>query len=424
VTWLAIGCLALALPVAATGAPGSYDRAFSHDGKVITSLPGSRNEGTDVALAAHGKVLVTVRAEIGPGAKRFTLVRYTRRGRLDKTFSHDGVARADLGGFAAANALAVQRDGRIVAAGSVFRSGTTYDFGVARFLPNGRLDKTFSGDGVRTVSFSEDPLYDTASAVSLAKRGRIVLAGYATPTAGNNDVGIARLKPRGGLDPAFSGDGKATLDLGAVGDATNGLAIQGDGKPVVTGATTNGGERRFATTRFRANGLPDAFGGAGTVITDFPDTAADDVDDAFAVGIQSNGRIVAAGYTGNGFGGPTKVAVARYLTDGTPDPAFDGDGLQTFDFVPQGDQAQDLAISGRKLFLAGVTATEGTRGNDILLLAVRRNGTLDPSFAAGGVRVTHLGTLNDFGQAVDASKRRVIVAGLAQDELAVVSYRR
>ena len=271
-------------------ADGELDQSFSGDGKTVLDL-GGEDSGTDVAITDSGKVLVAATGEPG-GQSDIMLLRYTRRGRLDRTFSHDGIARARFPSFAFANALAVQDDGRIVVAGQTFEKATNYDFAVARFLPGGRLDRTFSGDGRKTIAFADAARYDTANDVALTPSGRILLAGTATANPDDNDIGLARLKPNGALDPDFSDDGRATLDAGSTGDQANAVAIQPAGKIVIVGETFSGGETRFLVARFRPNGTPDPGFAGGIVITDFPDDEAGEVDVARAVALDGNGRIV------------------------------------------------------------------------------------------------------------------------------------
>ena len=74
-------------------------------------------------------------------------------GTLDTTFGGDGkVMTSVLGDFDQARSVAIQGDGKIVAAGAV-RNGLTSYFGVARFNADGSLDTSFAGDGTTATSF-------------------------------------------------------------------------------------------------------------------------------------------------------------------------------------------------------------------------------------------------------------------------------
>lgn len=150
----------------------------------------------------------------------------------------------------------------------------------------------------------------------------------------------------GDLDPAFGVGGKVTTDFTRKGDSANSLAIQADGRIVVAGKSGP----KFALARYNSDGsLNTSFGGDGKVTTNF--TSGE--DDAFGVGIQSDGKIVAAGLAGFGVSNP-KFALARYNTDGSLDTSFSGDGKLTTDFTRKYDSAYSVAIQADgKIVAAG-----------------------------------------------------------------------
>jgi uncharacterized delta-60 repeat protein len=113
--------------------------------------------------------------------------------------------------------------------------------------------------------------------------------------------------PPGDLDPTFGGDGKVTTDFAGGQDQASAVAIQGDGKIVTAGAAFVSGNLDFALARYNSDGSLDAtFSGDGKVTTDF----AGSTDQALAVAIQTNGRIVAAGLAV--VSGNQDFALARY----------------------------------------------------------------------------------------------------------------
>jgi uncharacterized delta-60 repeat protein len=173
----------------------------------------------------------------------FALARYNPNGSLDPTFSGDGKQTTNFGRFDGAGAMAIQPDGKIVAAGGALDG----DFGLARYKPNGALDPTFSGDGMQTTDFGGG--FDGARGVALQGDGKIVAAGCACPNDVNaRDFALARYNPNGALDPTFSGDGKLTTDFGASDDAADAVALQTDGKIVAVGHGGPGGD--FALARY------------------------------------------------------------------------------------------------------------------------------------------------------------------------------
>src|SRR5206468_1942992 len=149
--------------------------------------------------------------------------------------------------------------------------------------------------------------------------GKIVAVG-----SGGSRFALARYKHNASLDSIFGGDGKVTTRFNRGRSVADGVVIQGNGKIIAVGAARDGG--RFALARYNADGTLDAtFGGNGKVTTSFSSFIG---GGASSVAIQGDGKIVAAGATGDG-----NFALARYNTDGSLDASFDGDGKVTTSFT-------------------------------------------------------------------------------------------
>ena len=128
----------------AKAAPGDLDPTFSGDGKALTSI-GVSSYGNDVAVQADGKIVVVGGSDAGAGGTtRFALTRFMPDGSLDPSFGGDGMVTTDFGNVAA-DAVALQFDGKIVAVGGQ---------AVARYLPDGSLDASFGAGGKVTTDFS------------------------------------------------------------------------------------------------------------------------------------------------------------------------------------------------------------------------------------------------------------------------------
>ena len=343
----------LALPAAA--AAGDLDASFDGDGKVTTDL-GGFDTANGVAIQADGRI---VAAGTGTASVDFALARYNRDGSLDTDFGGDGNVTTDFGGSDGAEGVAVQPDGKIVAAG-----GGAADFALARYNRDGSLDTSFHGDGKVTTDFGG---LDAAVGVAIQPNGRIVAAGFA---AGSADFALARYNRDGSLDTSFDGDGMVTTDFGgSMFEAAAGVAIQPDGRIVAAGFT----QSDFALARYNRDGsLDTSFDGDGKVTTDFGGT-----DFAFGgLAIQPDGRIVAAGGGAPG----DDFALARYNRDGSLDTSFDGDGKVTTDFGAS-DQASAIAIqSGGKIVAAGHRAE--SVGINWALARYNRDGSLDTASTA------------------------------------------
>ncbi len=232
---------------------------FDGDGKLTTDFFGSSDEARAVAIQSDGKIVASGYTHVGGGNYDFALARYNSNGSLDSTFSGDGKVNTDFqGGDDGAYAMAIQPDGKIVAAGGVHTISTGYDFGVARYLSNGSLDTGFSGGGFAAINFVSGTGTEVANGVAIQSNGNIVLAGY-SPGVGQ-DFALARLLPNGPLDTSFSGDGRLTTDFSGGDDMALGVARQADGKIVAVGSAYMGSNNQndFAIARYLP--IPSDFG--------------------------------------------------------------------------------------------------------------------------------------------------------------------
>jgi uncharacterized delta-60 repeat protein len=364
-------------------ANGSPDPSFSGDGKQTTGF-GGPDEGNAVAIQANGRIV----AVGGAASRGFGLARFTPNGSLDPTFSGDGMQTTDSGGILRANGVALQADGRIVAVGSA-----RYGFGLARYNPNGSLDPSFSGDGVQTTNFGCVGGCADANGVAIQANGRIVAVGIVDSGGG---FALARFKPNGSLDTSFSGDGMQTTYSGRV---ANAVAIQADGKIVVVGSSDSAA---FTLARYNANGFLDpSFSGDGVQTTDFGGSG-----EATGVAIQADGKIVTVGYAGGDF------ALARYNPNGSLDPSFSSDGMQTTDFGGD-DRANGVALQAN----GRIVAVGDAVGHGFALGRYNPNGSLDPRFSGDGKRTTDFGSGDGAnGVALQANGKIVAVgSGLGTD---------
>ena len=222
---------------------GSLDDAFSGDGMERTDL-GALEGAKGVGIQDDGKIV----AVGGGGAPAYDLelARYNQDGSLDMSFSGDGIQTTDFGGVDQGEDVAIQDDEKIVAVG---RSGS--QFALARYGMNGELDLTFSGDGKQTTGFAGSA---GAEGVAIQRDGKVLAAGSAQTPAHDRDFALARYDAFGELEPRFSGDGKRTIDL--LGKDTGwDLALQSNGRIVVTGSSFPSGagahdpKGGFATAR-------------------------------------------------------------------------------------------------------------------------------------------------------------------------------
>lgn len=212
---------------------GSLDTLFGTGGIVKTSIAGHRGWATSVAMQSDGKIIVgggIHTAPNPPNAIYFgAIFRYNSNGTLDTTFDGDGYVTFADGDTDGVRAVAVQPDGKIVAA--------TPSLGIVRLNADGSFDNTFSGDGRLTAAI--DP-----RSITLNANGRITVAGNH-----GGDFAVARYDVDGALDTTFSHDGRFLVDFGASSnDRVGSVAVDSRGR-VVLGGDANA---TFAAVRLRA----------------------------------------------------------------------------------------------------------------------------------------------------------------------------
>src|SRR5262249_54988064 len=150
---------------------------------------------------------------------------------------------------------------------------------------------------------------------------------------------LARYNPDGSLDTSFHGTGKVTTAIGPGNDEASALALQPDGKLVVAGRSYNGSNADFALARYNADGsLDTSFNGTGKRTT--PIGSFD--DDAYGLAVQPDGKLVAAGESNTG--SQVEFALVRYKPDGSLDTGFNGTGKVTTAFGSFQDGANALAL--------------------------------------------------------------------------------
>jgi uncharacterized delta-60 repeat protein len=290
------------------------------------------------------------RSDVGP-TFHIAVVRYHPDGSLDTSFNGTGKVITDFGsGRSRGLALAIQPDGKIVVAGNSVVSPGYAGITVVRYDPDGGLDSSFGGTG--KVATPVLPGGSVAHSVALQADGRIVVAGYSN-NGNNNDFALVRYHSNGSLDTSFNGTGKVTTVFGNNTDIGESVTVQSNGKIVVAGYTSDGNSNFFALARYNSDGsLDQSFNGTGKIVSTIGESAY-----ATSAVLQSNGKIVVAGNTYSA--GEYKIAVARYDTGGSLDPAFNG-GIVTTNVGGGSEYADSVALqSDGKIMVAGRTVWSG-----------------------------------------------------------------
>lgn len=324
---------------------------------------------------------------------------------LDGAFDSDGKVTTDFSATDTGRAVAVQPDGKVIVAGNTSTSGGV--FTVARYNTDGTLDTSFDSDGKLTFSAQAN---SAATAVHVLSDGKILVGGYFFfSTILARDFAIYRLNPNGSLDTTFGtgSSGSVKTNFGSQGgeigsgDFAYAMALQSDGKIVLAGTTniTGSGGGDIALARYTSAGALDtSFDTDGKLTTNLSG-----IDIAYGVAIQSDGKIVVAGESGGNF------ALARYSSTGALDTSFDSDGKLTTDIGASDDGARGVAIQADgKIVVAGHSG-----GNFALARYSGSDGSLDTSFGTGGKLTTDMGASDDSanGIRIDANGRLVVAGG-------------
>lgn len=398
----------------ARAAAGDLDPGFGGDGKVTTNFTSGSDQALGIAIQGDGKIVAAGSANGFATNSMFALARYQVDGTLDATFGGgDGkVVTNFTRAFDQAVIALIQDDGHIIAAG--YAAGR---FAVARYNDDGSLDAGFGGgDGKVMTNFTSGD--DFGWTAALQADGKIVVAGGAGGVGGR--FALARYETDGTLDTTFGGgDGKVVTDFTRGYDYVDDIEIQDDGMMVAAGAADYfRSQGKVALARYDAAGILDpAFSANGKLTTNL----TSGWDGAFAVALQNDGKIVVAGQ-GAGF-----LAVARYQPTGGLDLTFGGgDGKAFTNFTSGVDYADEVAIQDDgKIVAAGAANYYGPNAK-FAVFRLNADGTSDPSFSGDGKVTTDFTTGRDGAWSMAIQEDGSIVAsgyaGWRRASFALVRY--
>jgi len=341
-------------------------------------------------------------------------------GALDTTFSKDGKLVTNVHPTRSdwLYDVAIQSNGKIVAVGFSDMSGSEI-ISVVRYRPGGRLDTTFSGDGKVFTRLGN--VLSQAYSVAIQPNGKIVISGQSCNSYMHIcDAAVVRYNANGSLDTTFSGDGKVIVDSGGDDNGSyGGLAIQPDGKIVIVGYMWNGSDNDMAIYRLNPNGALDTtFSGNGRARVGF---GSGRWDTARAVVIHPDGKISVAGHSCETSVKNCNFAVARLKSDGSLDNTFSGNGKLTTNFGASEYCSGAALQADGKLVVAGEKFVSDIN-RKIALARYNHDGSLDTTFAGNGKRVTSFGLAWASDVLVD-SNGKIVIASWANGDFGVVRYK-
>ena len=285
---------------------GTPDPAFGNNGKVTSPL-GTTTFCEALALQDDGKIVAA--GYSFQSNNEFVVIRYLEDGTPDDTFSDDGFIITPVGNSSAVvRCMLMQPDDKILVAGQALNELTfRWEAAIARYLPNGTLDETFNDGGIVTTSAGNQDV--TITAIARDTDGKIILGGFIGTSPSNNNFTLIRYMPDGQLDSVFGDNGIFITPFTTNNNLANALLIQPDHKIIAAGTATINGLEQFAIARYDVNGIPDpSFGNDGKVNTEIGNFAS-----ITGLTFDRQGNIVA---TGSSFNGTIfQFTASRYLND-------------------------------------------------------------------------------------------------------------
>ncbi len=450
---------------------GEPDTSFSLDGKLITHINSSASDIRAIALQTDGKIIA---AGGGSGKDAaltksdFAAVRYLTDGSLDLNFGSSGIFTQDfenaanvplslltlanqsmlLGGYSLinsnsdimllklqpdgiqdssfnktglivqdlnlthsfANRIRVQQDGKILA-GGYSNYYDSYEYTAARYDLYGKVDSSFSADGLAILFFSQDQ--DICNDLAIQDDGRIIQLGTSTNSSGLSSIMLLRFLENGSADNSFDSDGKVISTLSSTGSEGTCLQLQKDQKILAGGMIYDGINANFALVRYLPSGKPDSsFGLNGIVTTDF----GSNNDRANAISLQSDGKILLAGSTTST--DQTSFAISRYQMDGHPDLSFNQTGtliLNIADAEINIAKVIKLQNDG-KILVGGFLKPTKFNNSFFALFRLNADGSLDSGFSTDGKLVLDLNNeSNDISDFIFLANDQILLAGNSFD---------
>ena len=308
---------------------------------MVTYDGGNGNDsGNAIAIDSQGRILVAGYSSNGSDID-VLLQRYNTDGTLDTGFGTNGVVTYDGGnGGDHGDAITIDPNGNILVAGYKQQGTSKYSLLVLRYDTTGSLDTTFSSDGV--VTYGGTPSCFGRSVITDI-HGQVFVAGSRNGVV-SNDILLLKYKSDGTPDTNFGTSGVVTYG-GSGDDEAHSITIDSQGRILVGGYVHNS-DYDMAVLRYTAAGsLDTTFGTTGIVIYN-----GGDMDYGYSITIDSQGRILVAGYSKNGSN--NDMTVLRYTAAGSPDTTFGTSGVVTYNGSVD-DKAYSITTDSQTRILVG-----------------------------------------------------------------------
>ncbi len=364
---------------------GILDSTFGLKGKVTTSI-GKADYPYEILLSTDGKILVTGQSYYNSSQKGIALVRYNSNGDLDQTFGSSGIVTTNVGINSDGRGIAIQANGKILI-GANLNDSLGGNFALLRYNDDGSLDNSFGNNGIITKAIGSGG-HNFCSSIALQNDQKILTLGY-SHNGSDKDFTLLRYDTSGNADNTFGLNGIVITDFGNNNDWGNFMTIQPDGKIIVVGISNNGSDDDMAMARYNADGSLDTmFGSAGKLITSINNYN----EQAYGVALQPDGKILVTGGVFNG--SKYDFSLLRYNSNGSLDNTFGIGGIVTTEIGTIHDYCFSVAVQSNGKILVGGYSNNGS-DNDFALIRYDSIGNLDNSFGSNGIITTDIGNGND-----------------------------
>jgi len=397
--------LGLSPRTAGTSLAGATDPdpdVFGVDGKVGVHVGTSTDDFLPaLALTPEGKILSAGLSVDSATGRRIQVISVTRRladGSPDPAFGDNGIVLLKSLRGQATH-LEPTADGGVVGSGFEFVAGVPQAV-VFRLDAAGRLASGFGDAGVVRPPAAADG-FGIETWLDLQTDGKIVVAGLTSADSVNVDISVRRLLANGAPDTGFGTKGQKIVDLSGD-DEAGAIAVQTDGKIVVAGQTAHDDDA--LALRLTADGALDTTFGTDGLAT----FNVNGLDAASQLALQSDGKIDIVGETRTAADAPRDSVLFRLLADGRPDPSFNDTGRVVFD-NPGDDSGFGIGIEpDQSIVVSSFQFQQPAVVTDSFLNRVTSTGKADPRFGADGtVRVHNPEATFEVGLAVQPDGRIV-----------------
>ena len=308
----------------------------------------------------------------------------------------------------------VQSDGKIVSTGSTQEYSSTYQVLMARHNAGGTPDLTFNGTGFATfdAGFGSN---DEAYCMALYPSDKYVIGGR-VDAGGNQDVMIMRVNSDGTLDNTFNGNGIFLLDVTFEDDYIYDVAVQSDGKILACGYTQTGSTQNLLIIRINADGSIDSsFDGDGIKTI----TMASYENKLKAIDILSDGKIIVGGFVTNT---TQDLYVACLNPDGSFNTNFNApDGYNMQSLSGYDDAIMDIQVVNDTIYAVGNyndNPSDNNQNSQFLVVRYRVDGTLDADFNITGWNTADVNTISDNAYSLWVlDNRKVLVGGISWTDI-------